>query len=77
MDNLLGNSERPTSAMMEAVKRLRFDAKANLKAAADPDKLVLGLAQRRAAQAIDDLIERRLTETGDEFGGSGPRRRAP
>lgn len=65
IDDMLRSSTRPTSAMVEAVKRLRFDAKANLQARADPDKLVLGLAQRRAAQAIDDLLERQLANTGD------------
>lgn len=64
--DLTRNAARPTTAAIEAVKRLRFDAKANLQARADPDKLVLGLAQRQAAQTLEDLMERQLAATGDQ-----------
>jgi len=60
---LLAKTDMSTSATVDAIKRLRFDAKANLQARADPDKLVLGLAQRQAATIMEDLIERQLAST--------------
>jgi hypothetical protein len=48
---------------LNKVRDLRFDAKANLKNSEDPEKLRLGLAQWKAAEAIDDLIERNLAAT--------------
>lgn len=46
------------------VRKLRKDASANLKAIGDPNKAALGLAQRKAADAIDNLVERNLTAAG-------------
>jgi len=55
----------PTEAGIELVKELRFNATANLKAIGDPAKNALGMAQREAADAIDDLIERNIArQTG-------------
>jgi hypothetical protein len=56
--------EFPTEAGIEIVKQLRFNGNANLKAIGDPSKHALGLAQREAANAIDDLIERNITVAG-------------
>lgn len=61
---LMDKPVRSTSGLVEVVKRLRFDAKANLQARDAPNKLALGLAQRQAAWVVEDLIERRLAETG-------------
>lgn len=52
-------------AGVEAIKRLRFQSKSNLKSFDNPAKLELGLAQRDGANAIEDLIETRLEENGD------------
>lgn len=54
----------PTSAAVEVVKELRFNANANLKAIGDPSKHALGLAQRQAADSIDDLMERNIAAAG-------------
>lgn len=51
-------------AGLEVVRKLRSDAKGNLKALGDPNKTALGLAQRKAADEIDDLIERNLVAAG-------------
>lgn len=53
-------------AGVEAIKRLRFQSKSNLKSFDNPAKLELGLAQRDGANAIEDLIETRLEENGDK-----------
>ena len=53
----------PTAAI-ELVKKLRFDASKNYKAFDDPAKAALAGAQRSAANALDDLIERNLVEQG-------------
>lgn len=50
---------------VEAIKRLRFQAKSNLKSFDNPEKVELGMAQRDAANALEDLMERRLVENGD------------
>lgn len=52
----------PPQAGLEVVKELRFNATANLKAIGDPQKHALGLAQREAADAIDDLMERVISK---------------
>lgn len=51
-------------AGIQAVRRLRYKATSNLKNFADPEKAELGKAQRGAAEAIDDLIERNLSSAG-------------
>ena len=50
---------------LDMVKRLRFDANAHLKALGDPEKHALGLAERSAADSLDDLMERNLTAVGE------------
>ena len=45
------------SDAIQWVKDLRFDAKANLKGAADPEKLRLGMAQKAQADAVEKQIE--------------------
>ena len=66
----LGKAEaHPTEAWVEVVKELRHNANANLKgvSVADPSKHALGLAQREAANLIDDLIEHNISsQTGRE-----------
>jgi hypothetical protein len=57
--------EHPTAAWVELVKELRFNATSNLKAIGDPSKHALGLAQREAATAVDDMMERQITAAGN------------
>lgn len=51
-------------AGLEVVRKLRKDAVGNLKALGDPNKTALGLAQRKVADEIDNLIERNLAAAG-------------
>jgi len=53
-----------TKGAIELVKQLRGDATQNLKALGDPSRHALGLAQREAANAMDDLVERNLERLG-------------
>lgn len=52
------------AAMIEAVKKLRFDAAKNYRSFDDPAKAELAKAQRAAATALDDLIQRNLAGSG-------------
>lgn len=54
------------NAAVELIKKLRFDAKSNLKNFADPAKSALGFAQKKAASALEDLIETNLSNTGQK-----------
>lgn len=58
------NKEVSATAAVEMVKELRRRATKNLKAWDDLEKQDLGYAQRSAAQALEDLIERKLGEAG-------------
>lgn len=58
--------EMTPGGAIAAVRKLRFDAKSNLRAADSPEKLALGLAQRRAADAIDELVETNLSRAGQK-----------
>ena len=49
---------------LDLVRQLRHDASANLRAFDNPHQQSLGLAQREAADAVDDLIERRAAAAG-------------
>lgn len=55
----------PTGAGVEAVKILRANATKNLQAIGDPERNALGFAQRDAADAIDDLMDRNITASGN------------
>jgi hypothetical protein len=55
----------PTAAV-EISKKLRFDAKANLKSFDDPARLVLGRSQRDAADLVENLVGSNLKLTGKE-----------
>lgn len=59
-----GKDEFSPAAAVGLVRRLRYDASANLKNAQDPEKFALGMAQRKAADAVDDLVERNLDAAG-------------
>ena len=61
---LLETKEFSPQAGLGLVRQLRSNAAANLKAFNDPSKQALGLAQRHAADAVDDLMERNLTAAG-------------
>ncbi len=52
-------------AAVSLVQKLRTDAGANLKNFTDPHKRALGLAQRKAAEALDSLVERGLARRGN------------
>ncbi|HEU4344748.1 MAG TPA: hypothetical protein VFU31_24600 [Candidatus Binatia bacterium] len=58
--SLTSRPEMSTTAAIELSKKLRFDAGKNLKAFDDPTKAALGYAQRDAATAIEELVERNL-----------------
>lgn len=53
-----------TKAAVQKIRDLRHDAKINFKAEGDPGKEALANAQRSAANAIEDLIERNLEKEG-------------
>jgi hypothetical protein len=65
VDTLLKDSFDSSSAV-EYVKKLRQQASANLSfaASADPTKKALGLAQRDAAGALEDMVIRHLQASG-------------
>lgn len=62
--SLLKEEMTPAGAIA-VVRKLRFDAKANLRAA-EPERRALGFAQRRAADAVDELIETNLSRAGQK-----------
>jgi hypothetical protein len=69
IENLIGglNIDRASPAsMVELTKKLRKDATSNLKSFDDPGKRELGMAQRHAADAIEELIDRALTSVGKD-----------
>lgn len=53
------------AAAVELSKKLRQEASTNLKAFDNNEKLALGRAQRDAANAIEGLVERNLSATGN------------
>ena len=66
IDNLkaaVGRDRFSADAALEAVRKLRKDASANMKIY-DPEKNAIGMAQRRAADALDALVERNLIAIG-------------
>lgn len=62
--SLSGKTEFSTDAGISLVRKLRKDASANFRSMGDPAKADLAFAQRQAADAVDDLIERQLDLTG-------------
>lgn len=64
IDELKSVTDIPTDTAVELVRELRFNANANLKALGDPSKHALGLAQREAANALDDLMDRTIAASG-------------
>jgi hypothetical protein len=66
VETLISSITVPASprAMVELTKKLRKDASANLKSFDDPGKRELGLAQRSAATAIENMIDRALLSVG-------------
>ena len=63
-DELMAVPSFPTEAGVEVVKELRLNGNQNLKAIGDPSRHALGMAQREAADAIDNLMERNIVATG-------------
>lgn len=70
INELMGADEHPTGAWVELVKELRSQGNANLKAIGDPSKHALGLAQRQAADAVDDLVERNILGAAAQMPGA-------
>jgi hypothetical protein len=66
VEGLISTLNRPASpmAMVELTKKLRRDATTNLKSFDDPAKRELGMAQRDAATALEDQIDRALQSVG-------------
>ena len=56
----------PPDVAVQAIKKLRADASANLSAHDKPEKIQLGMTQRRIAGSLENLIEENLTRTGDQ-----------
>jgi len=52
------------TASIELIKKLRFDSSANFKAREDPARLALAQAQRDGANALENLVDRRLIQSG-------------
>lgn len=59
----LAKKEFSANGAIEAIKKLRFDAKALFKSE-DPAKVALAKANRKAADALEDLVGRNLTRLG-------------
>jgi hypothetical protein len=66
VEGLIDSLNVPASprAMVELTRKLRKDASANLKSFDDPGKQELGFAQRNAATALENMIDRALTSVG-------------
>lgn len=64
VDELKGKTQFTTESGIELVKELRFSGNSNLKAIGDPAKHALGLAQREAADAVDNLMDRNISAAG-------------
>jgi hypothetical protein len=60
----LSKQEISPEAAVEMIKKLRFDASSNLKNFQDPGKTALGFAQKKASNALEDLIENNLEKSG-------------
>ena len=54
------------SSGLAYIKELRKSATSNLLKADDPAKRSLGTAQQKAADALEDMIERQLSQTGNQ-----------
>ena len=65
LKKMLLRPEFSPKAGVAAIRDLRKDASTLLRSMDDPKKLRLGLAKRDAANALEELIEDRLTEAGD------------
>jgi hypothetical protein len=63
VDTLLRDNFKAGSAV-EYTKQLRYAASANLAHGADPTRRALGLAQRDAAGALEEMVFRHLKQTG-------------
>lgn len=67
LETLVKSLDKPDmspAAAMEIVKKLRADATSLFRAADDPAKLALARANREAANAVEELIERNLSSRG-------------
>jgi len=65
VSELTSKKDFPTAAGVEAVRILRADATKNLQAIGDPERNALGFAQRDAADAVDDLMDRNISANGN------------
>jgi hypothetical protein len=71
IDDLVKSLQRPgfdSKSGLEYIKELRKSAVGNLTGqnAADPANRSLGTAQQKAADALEDMIERQLSQTGNQ-----------
>lgn len=60
VDSLASKGQLSPAAAVDLIKSLRYKAHTNLKNYAAPEKLDLGRAQSRAANALETLVERNL-----------------
>lgn len=65
VNSLSKHTEVPTPVLMDTIRTLREDATKNLQAIGAADKANLGFAQRSAANALEELIDRNLTKSGN------------
>lgn len=63
-DDLLNARLISPPAAIEKIKDLRFQASKNYKAFDNPEKAALASAQKQAANALEELVERRLQQSG-------------
>ena len=62
----LNVSRMSTTEAVELIKKLRFDGNTLLKSRDNPQNLALGMASRKAADAVENLLDRKLEKmTGD------------
>jgi hypothetical protein len=62
LEKYVEKGELSPDKAMQWIKNLRFESKANLKARDNPEKLALGEAQYSAADSIEGLVERNITQ---------------
>jgi hypothetical protein len=69
--------EMTAKGIIEWAKRLRSQANANAKNAADPEKLELARTQRAVAESLEDLLERNVADPALLANCAGPGASSP
>lgn len=66
ISGMKGRSEFDAQSAIEAIKRLRADARANRLAIDNAAKQELGRTQSKVAEALEDLVDRNLQQSGNK-----------